>query len=45
MSKIISFLNNALRKYQESAIERYLGKSVDFADLARREKNLKKRGY
>jgi hypothetical protein len=34
-----------LRKYQQNEIERYLCKSVDFADLARREKNLKRRGY
>jgi hypothetical protein len=45
MSNLLSFLNNMLRKYQQNEIERYLGKSVDFADLARREKNLKRRGY
>lgn len=45
MSNLLSFLNSMLRKYQQNEIERYLGRSVDFADLARREKNLKKRGY
>ena len=45
MSKILSFLNGALRRYQQSEVERYLARSVDFADLARREKELKKRGY